>query len=85
MNVKKFYSSKNIIFIIIIIIISLCLYWLNILKIAHSSFENYYKFRGCIQLIEKNDVYGTCRISSGETIKLVKFGEKWFLDDDLPY
>ena len=66
-------------------VISFGIYWLNILNVAHSSFENYYNFRGCVQLIEKTDTFGTCKISSGETIKMVRFQDKWYLDGDLPY
>ena len=54
------------------------------LQKAHSTFENYYIFRGCTQLISKTDTYGFCRINSGKIIKIVKFKNKWFLDGDLP-
>lgn len=54
------------------------------LKIAHSSFENYYNFRGCTELINKTDTYGFCKTQTGETIKLVKYQDRWFLDGDLP-
>ena len=54
------------------------------LNIAHSSFENYYEFRGCTQLLQKTDTFGTCVTKSGETIKLVKFNDKGYLDGDLP-
>ena len=55
-----------------------------ILRRAHSTFENYYAFRGCVQLLEKTDTYGICQLSSGQTIKLVKYQNKWYLDGDLP-
>jgi len=58
--------------------------WLFLRK-AHSTFENYYAFRGCEQLIEKTDAYGTCKTTSGETIKIVKYQNKWYLDNDLPW
>ena len=48
------------------------------------SFENYYKFRGCIELINKTEDYGFCKIGSGQIIKLVKYNNRWFLDGDLP-
>lgn len=51
---------------------------------AHSSFENYYKFRGCVKLLEKTDTFATCTLSSGETIKIVNVKGKWYLDGDLP-
>ncbi len=54
------------------------------LRKAHSTFENYYAFRGCAQLLEKNDAYGTCKISSGQVIKIVKYNSRWYLDGDLP-
>ena len=58
-------------------------YWIYYLHVAHSSFENYYKFRGCVQLIEKTDTYATCKLASGTTIKLVIVNDKWFLDGDV--
>jgi hypothetical protein len=54
------------------------------LKKAHSTFENYYAFRGCTELITRTDDYGICKTKSGETIKIVKYQGKWFLDGDLP-
>jgi len=80
-------SKTKIILIIslfILVIVLSAAYYIIYLNIAHSTFENYYKFRGCVELINKTDSYGFCKISSGETIKLVKYKEKWFLDGDLP-
>lgn len=54
------------------------------LRKAHSTFENYYAFRGCVQLLEKTLDYGTCKLKNGQTIKIVKFDNRWFLDGDLP-
>jgi hypothetical protein len=82
LSLNKILTSVVIIIIISIIILGLC--WVNYLKITHSSFENYYKFRNCIQLIEKTDTYGICKISSGKIIKIVKYQDKWYLDGDLP-
>ncbi len=59
-------------------------YQIHNLNLAHRSFDNYYKFRGCVQLIEKTDTYGICKLSSGKTIKLVKINNKWYLDGDGP-
>ena len=59
-------------------------YQIKMLDKAHSTFDNYYAFRGCKELISKTDEYGTCKLSSGETIKIVKFNGKWYLDGDLP-
>lgn len=54
------------------------------LQKAHSMFDNYYAFRGCTELIEKTDTYGTCKIQSGQIIKMVTYQGRWFLDGDLP-
>ncbi len=58
--------------------------WLYLRK-AHSTFENYYAFRGCVQLLNKTDDYGTCKTDSGQIIKIVKYQNKWYLDGDLPW
>ena len=65
-------------------LIIFAIYQVLYLRKAHSTFENYYVFRGCQQLVEKTDSYGICKINSGETIKIVKFDNRWFLDGDLP-
>jgi hypothetical protein len=85
MNFKIFFTYKIIIsgFIVAVVFFIFGFYWVNKLRIAHSSFENYYNFRGCTQLLEKTDTYGICRLTSGENIKLVKVNNKWFLDGDL--
>ena len=59
--------------------------WNTTLRVAHSSFENYYAFRGCTKLIDRTDTYGDCQTASGQTIKIVKFQDRWFLDGDLPW
>jgi hypothetical protein len=51
---------------------------------AHQTFENYYAFRGCVQLVDRTDTMGHCKTADGQTIKLVKFNNKWYLDGDLP-
>jgi hypothetical protein len=60
------------------------IYQVLYLRKAHSTFENYYAFRGCTQLLEKTADYGLCKTTSGQTIKIVKYQGKWFLDGDLP-
>jgi hypothetical protein len=70
--------------VIILLGIVFGIYQVFYLRKAHSSFENYYVFRGCIQLIKKTQDYGICKISSGQMIKIVKFDNRWFLDGDLP-
>ena len=80
------YKGRIFIFmsVILCIIIISGIYWIIYLNIAHSSFDNYYNFRGCKELINKSDDYGFCKLASGETIKIVKFQNKWYLDGDLP-
>jgi hypothetical protein len=58
--------------------------WLYLRK-AHSTFENYYAFRGCMKLIERKDTFGVCKVKNGGTIKIVKYQNKWYLDGDLPW
>ena len=55
------------------------------LRKAHSTFDNYYTFRGCVQLLEKEKEFGICKTNSGQTIKIVKYHDKWYLDGDLPW
>ncbi len=73
--------------IIFILIISACILGISqiiLLNKAHSSFTNYYNFRGCTQLVEKTNSYGICKLGSGQTIKIVKYDNKWYLNKDLP-
>ena len=84
MNIKKY---KNLIIaaaLIVIVVIIFGAYQIIMLKKAHSTFDNYYNFRGCTKLISRTSDYGICEISSGQTIKIVKFDNRWFLDGDLP-
>jgi len=72
----------GIIFLAVIFILGLN--QILFLRKAHSTFENYYAFRGCTQLIEKTPDYGTCKLNKGQTIKIVRFKDKWYLEGDLP-
>lgn len=87
-NFKKFAKKhKKILTIclsVFVIFLIVCIWQIFYLRWAHSSFGNYYKFRGCQGLIEKNDLFGKCRLSDGKVIKIVKFDNKWYLDGDLP-
>lgn len=78
--------KKLIIVLVILAIICViwCVWYVGYLNKAHSTFENYYAFRGCVELIEKTDTYGICKTDSDQTIKIVKYQGKWFLDGDLP-
>ena len=77
-------NISKIILILILIFAFFCLGWVLYLRRAHSTFENYYKFRGCAELISKTDETGLCKLKDDKTIKLVKYRGKWFLDGDLP-
>ena len=78
-------GNKLLIFILLtIIVFTLGMIWLFILRKAHSSFQNYYVFRGCVKLLEKNNDYGLCKIHSGKIIKIVKIQDKWYLEGDGP-
>jgi hypothetical protein len=66
------------------IIINIGVAQIFIVQNAHNSFANYYKFRGCTELISRSDTSGVCKLSSGETIEIVLFQGKWYLDGDLP-
>lgn len=81
---KLLKRKKIIIFCLAVLIIMFGIYQVLYLRKAHSTFENYYAFRGCTQLLERTQDYGICKISSGATIKIVKFQGKWYLDGDLP-
>jgi hypothetical protein len=71
---------------IIIFVVGIFGIWqILMLRKAHSTFENYYAFRGCKQLLLKTNDYGICRTASGQAIKIVKYENKWYLDGDLPW
>jgi len=67
-----------------LVVANLLLNYFAFLRRAHSNFDNYYAFRGCTQLLQKTNTYGICKTDSGETIKLVLYKNKWYLDGDLP-
>jgi hypothetical protein len=53
-------------------------------NLAHTTFDRYYAFRGCVELIDKTDTYADCKLANGQTIKLVLINGKWYLDGDGP-
>ena len=83
----KITKNKIIIVAIIMVVIS-CLafgvYWFLCLQKAHSTFEDYYHFRGCTELLSKTDSYGFCKTANNQIIKIVNFRGKWYLEGDLP-
>jgi hypothetical protein len=78
-------KKSPIIFLIVIIFVLLGAYWIYYLNNVHSTFEKYYTFRGCVELIQKTDSYGLCKLDSGTVIKIVKYENRWYLDGDLPF
>jgi hypothetical protein len=84
MNIKMPKKLLIPVILLLLLIISFGIYQVQMLKKAHSTFENYYAFRGCVKLISKTADAGFCQIASGQTIKIVKFDNRWFLDGDLP-
>jgi len=81
---QKIKTGIIIIFIAVLVILTLGIQQLLVLHKAHSTFDNYYAFRGCVQLIDKADSYGTCKTASGQIIKIVKIQNQWYLDGDGP-
>jgi hypothetical protein len=80
--IKNEHYTIVIITIIIAIVLNIVISQLVITRNAHSSFENYYKYRGCSELISKSASSALCNLPSGETIKLVEVKGKWYTDGD---
>ncbi len=80
------YSNKRILSLVFIFfLLAGCGYFWNAYLIqAHSSFERYYAFRGCKELVTKTDSDATCKLASGKMIRLVKIDIRWFLENDGP-
>ena len=81
-------NRKTMIVVSVIVILFILVFGINqwlYLRKAHSTFENYYAFRGCQSLIQKTDTYGICKLPSGQNIKIVLYNGKWYLDGDLPW
>lgn len=81
---RKYNVFLTVALSVFIIFLVFCIWKVLYLRRMHSTFENYYKFRGCRELIEKNDVSAVCRLSDDKLIKIVKYKDRWFLDGDLP-
>ena len=80
--------TKTIVSIVLLLVVATGVYFVytvHRLNAAHSTFENYYAFRGCVQLLDKTDTYGDCKLANGSTIRIVKYQNKWYLDGDLPW
>jgi hypothetical protein len=82
---KKLFLALGVFLVVIgLIVTNLLSNYFFFLRRAHSSFENYYAFRGCKELLQKTDSYGICRTDGGNTIKIVLYNGRWYLDGDLP-
>lgn len=81
---QKFKTSFVVGTAVIILITAVGLWQFVTLRKAHSTFENYYAFRGCIQLVSRAESYGYCKLRNGQTVKIVEFRGQWYLDGDLP-
>jgi hypothetical protein len=81
--------KKNVMIIFLLVVLAVILVmgvgWWWYLRQAHSMFENYYTFRGCAKLVERTADYGICQTKDGQTIKIVKYQDRWYLDGDLPW
>lgn len=82
-------KRKNKILIVLLLIVILSILVFGVIQFfelrkAHSSFDNYYAFRGCTQLIQKTGTYGICKTKSGATITIVEINNKWYLEGDGP-
>ena len=80
--------NKKIIWAVVgLIVLALVFLAINqffVLQKAHSTFDNYYAFRGCVQLLSRTDTSGVCKIVSGDTITIVLINGKWYLQGDGP-
>ena len=84
---RKLSRTKLIVFTIaigIVLVLNLGISQMQYLEKAHTTFQAYYTFRGCVQLLEKTEKYGICRLPTGKTIKMVLFHEEWHLNGDVP-
>jgi len=70
--------------VIIVVLCGLAVEQFFVLQKAHSTFDNYYAFRGCTQLVSRTDTSGVCTTASGATITIVEINGKWYLQGDGP-
>ncbi len=85
--INKIFGHKTLLSITAVLVIAMIIfgiYQVRLLHKAHSTFDNYYSFRGCIRLLEKTPTYGVCETKSGKIIKIVLYHGKWYLNGDLP-
>jgi hypothetical protein len=70
--------------IIVVVFVAFAIDQFFVLQKAHSTFDNYYAFRGCVQLLSRTDTSGVCKTASGDTITIVLINGKWYLQGDGP-
>ena len=70
--------------LIVLALVFLAIDQFFVLQKAHSTFDNYYAFRGCVQLLSKTNTSGVCKTASGDTITIVLINDKWYLQGDGP-
>ncbi|MDE2188662.1 MAG: hypothetical protein KGJ35_02965, partial [Patescibacteria group bacterium] len=71
---KKYKATIIVLAIVVVATVGIiCVDQFLYVEKAHSTFENYYAFRGCTELLERTDSYGICKTGSGQTIKIVLF------------
>lgn len=68
----------------LIVLVALAIWQFTTLRVAHSSFANYAAFRGCATITSQSSASGTCTLADGQTIQIVQFHGRWYLDGDLP-
>ncbi len=84
MQYIKNHRWLQVLIVAIIVLGTFCLWQVLYLQKAHSTFDNYAAFRGCTQITSQTDTQGTCTTGSGQSVTIVKFNNKWFLQSDLP-
>jgi hypothetical protein len=81
-------GNKKVLIIIValiaLVIVAFAIDQFIVLQKAHSTFDNYYAFRGCTQLLSRTDTSGVCKTVSGDTITIVEINGKWYLQGDGP-
>lgn len=70
--------------VIVLVLAALAIGKFFVLQKAHSTFDDYYAFRGCVQLLSMTDTSGICKTASGDTITIVLINGKWYLQGDGP-
>lgn len=81
---KKHKIWVGVVIFLMTLFIVFGIYQIIYLRKVHSSFESYYAFRGCTQLLQRTDTFGICKTSNGLVLKIVKYQGRWYLDGDLP-